>query len=187
MDDFKAKDHLSPNLRYLTLKKLCCLQTLIPIFFPPDFINTFHFLLSLLSPFSLSLFSPSHHAACTPTHPHLPSCLFLWISTSCLKSIHSIPLPLPRNTPSFTLCPFPMPSFNVLPYLHDRSSSHPSPTEKEALLASGLQVHHTFPKQHLQQILQGIYSIYDLKCFICTTFCSVAASLVLPLAGDPSV
>lgn len=77
-DDFKAKDHLSPNLQYLTLKKLCCLQTLIPIFFHltslTPFISFFHSCLLSLSLFVLTFSSCSLYSyASSSAQLSLPS------------------------------------------------------------------------------------------------------------------
>lgn len=104
----------------VALTPLCLSFTFLPVFSSPS-----------LSFFHISF---SNLAACPPAQssPHLAILLFLWTSAPNLKRVHVDLWPLPPI---------------LSPFLTLRSSPHftpqcltplPSPTEKEALLASGL-------------------------------------------------
>lgn len=125
--------------------------------------HLFSLLTSLTLSFRLSvffsplfcLFPPSPCAASSPANPsRLARPLFLGMSTIQLKCVDG-----DSRVLSWLLLPWHFPSDAsaqcvaepLLPSPHFKPS--PKPAEKEALLAPGLQVHHTLPEQHLQQIL----------------------------------
>lgn len=156
----------------LSLLTLLTLSFLPSAFFPPLFY----------------LFPPSPRAASSPANPsRLARPLLLRSPTLELKCILLSATYRPWLFTSLAFFPSvanaQCAAEPLLPSPHSKPS--PKPAEKEALLAPGLQVHHTLPEQHLQQILQGAYYLlhagHNLPWIIMRNLRSGASPPVLPL------